>query len=156
MPDLHDKAFATRAVHAGERMPRPDYVPVVGPIHPTVGYLYDSIDDLDAVLGATREGYVYPRYGSPTVAAFETAMAVLEGGQAAHAFASGMAALHAALLTAGVKAGAAIVAATDLYGATFTLLKNLLTQLGVSCSTQTATKYQRFLAHRQPAKPRPV
>jgi len=35
-------------------------------------------------------------------------------------------------------------------------LLTLLTQLGVSCSTQTATKYQRFLAHRQPAKPRPV
>ena len=69
------QAFATRAVHAGERAPRGDFVPVVTPIHPTVGYVYDSMDELDAILATTREGFVYPRYGSPTVAAFETAMA---------------------------------------------------------------------------------
>ena len=130
MPDLHNKSFSTRAVHAGERMPRPDYTPVVAPIHPTVGYLYDSMDDLDAVLGATREGYVYPRYGSPTVAAFEAAVAELEGGEAAFAFASGMAAVHVGLLAAGVRAGTSIVAALDVYGATFVLLSRLLAELG--------------------------
>jgi cystathionine beta-lyase/cystathionine gamma-synthase len=127
-----NRAFATRAVHAGERAPRDDYTPVVAPIHPTVGFLYDSIDDLDAVFATTRQGYVYPRYGSPTVAAFETAMADLEEGEAAHAFASGMAALHAALLAADVQAGAAVVAAPDLYGATYTLLHHLLTRLGAT------------------------
>jgi cystathionine gamma-synthase/methionine-gamma-lyase len=132
MPDTHHQAFATRAVHAGERAPRPDYTPVVAPIHPTVGYLYDSMDDLDAIFATTREGYVYPRYGSPTVAAFEAAIAELEGGEAAHAFASGMAAIHAALLAAGVRAGACVVAALDLYGATYTLLGRLFAQLGVS------------------------
>jgi cystathionine beta-lyase/cystathionine gamma-synthase len=129
---MTNKAFATRAVHAGERAPHDDYTPVVAPIHPTVGFLYDSIDDLDAVFATTRQGYVYPRYGSPTVAAFETAMADLEEGEAAHAFASGMAALHAALLAAGVQAGAAVVAAPDLYGATYTLLNYLLTRLGAT------------------------
>jgi cystathionine gamma-synthase/methionine-gamma-lyase len=132
MANLHDKAFATRAVHAGERAPRPDYTPVVAPIHPTVGYLYDSMDDLDAIFATTREGYVYPRYGSPTLAAFEAAIAELEGGEAAHAFASGMAAIHAALLAAGVRAGTCVVAALDLYGATYTLLGRLFAQLGVS------------------------
>ena len=58
MPDTHNQAFATRAVHAGERAPRPDYTPVVAPNHPTVGYLYDSMDDLDAIFATTREGYV--------------------------------------------------------------------------------------------------
>ena len=124
------QAFATRAVHAGERAPRGDFVPVVTPIHPTVGYVYDSMDELDAILATTREGFVYPRYGSPTVAAFETAMAELEGGQAAYAFASGMAAIHAALLAAGVRAGTSIVAAPDVYGATYTLVNYLFVQLG--------------------------
>jgi cystathionine beta-lyase/cystathionine gamma-synthase len=131
MTDLQRKAFATRAVHAGERTPRPDYTPVVGPIHPTVGYLYDSMDDLDAIFATTREGYVYPRYGSPTVAAFESVMAELEEGEAAHAFASGMGAIHAALLAAGVRSGTAVVAALDLYGATYTLLSRLFAELGV-------------------------
>jgi cystathionine beta-lyase/cystathionine gamma-synthase len=132
MTDLRRKAFATRAVHAGERAPRPDYTPVASPIHPSVGFVYDSMDDLDAIFATTREGYVYPRYGSPTLAAFEAAIAELEGGEAAHAFASGMAAIHAALLAAGAKAGAAVVAASDLYGATYTLLNRLFTELGVT------------------------
>jgi cystathionine gamma-synthase/methionine-gamma-lyase len=132
MKDIHAKSFVTRAVHAGERAARPDFTPVVTPIHPTVGYLYDSMDDLDAVLGTTREGYVYPRYGSPTVTAFEIAVAELENGQAAYAFGSGMAAIHAALLAAGVRAGTNVVAALDVYGATFTLVRRLLAELGVT------------------------
>jgi cystathionine gamma-synthase/methionine-gamma-lyase len=130
MNKLTGKGFTTRAVHAGERAPRPDYTPVVAPIHPTVGFLYDSLDDLDAIFGTTKEGYVYPRYGSPTVTAFEDAAAELEGGEAAFAFASGMAAIHVALLAAGVKAGTAIVAALDLYGATYALVGRLMTTLG--------------------------
>ncbi len=132
MTDLRHTAFTTRAVHAGERAPRPDYTPVATPIHPTVGYLYECMDDLDAIFATAREGYVYPRYGSPTLAAFEAAVAELEGGEAAHAFASGMAALHAALLAAGVKAGRAVVAALDLYGATYTLLHRLFAELGAT------------------------
>jgi cystathionine gamma-synthase/methionine-gamma-lyase len=132
MTHLHDRQFATRAVHAGERGPRPDFTPVVTPIHPTVGYLYDSMDDLDAVFATTRAGYVYPRYGSPTVAALEAAVAELEGAEAAQAFASGMGAIHAALLAAGVKVGTAAVAALDLYGATYTLLARLFAELGAT------------------------
>ena len=129
---MSNKSFSTRAVHAGERAPRPDYTPVVTPIHPSVGFVYDSMDDLDAIFATMREGYVYPRYGSPTVAAFEAAIADLEGGEAAHAFASGMAAIHIALLAAGVRAGTSVVAAMDLYGATYTLLQRLLAELGAA------------------------
>ena len=125
------KAFATRAVHAGEHLPPADFIPVVGPIHPTVGFAYDRMEDLDGVLGTTREGYVYPRYGSPTVAAFEAATADLERGEAAYAFSSGMAAIHVALLTAGVRQGSKIVAATDIYGATFTMLRRLFAEFGI-------------------------
>ena len=55
--------------------------------------------------------YAYRRYTSPTVEAFERAIAALEGGDAAFATASGMAAVHAALLAAGVCARSHVVAA---------------------------------------------
>jgi cystathionine gamma-synthase/methionine-gamma-lyase len=124
------RAFRTRAVHAGEHLPADDFIPVVGPIHATVGFVYERMEDLDGVLGTTREGYVYPRYGSPTVSALEAAIADLEGGEAAFAFASGMAAIHVGLLTAGVRQGSRVVAAMDVYGATYTMLNRLFTELG--------------------------
>jgi cystathionine gamma-synthase/methionine-gamma-lyase len=131
---LQEKSIFTQAVHAGERAELPDYTPVSMPIYPSVGFMYEDMRDLDAVFGGERPGYVYPRYGSPTVAALERAMAVLEGaGQpaAAVAFASGMAAVHAALLGAGVRAGTSVVAAADVYGATYALLERLLTTMEV-------------------------
>jgi cystathionine beta-lyase/cystathionine gamma-synthase len=152
--DLNDKAFLTRAVHAGERTERPDYTPVATPIHPSVGYLYDSMDDLDAIFGTTRQGYVYPRYGSPTVTAFETAIAELEHGETAFAFASGMAAVHVALLAAGVRAGSSIVAALDLYGATYAMIQRLFVELGAkACLVDVAdlAAVEEALAEHHPA-----
>ena len=134
MDDLRAKSFETRAVHAGELAPIADHRPVVSPISPSVGYVYASMDDVDAVFEGTRPGNVYLRYASPSISAFEAAVASLEGAEAAQAYSSGMAAIHAALLAAGARAGAAVVAALDVYGATFTLLQRLLTTLGVSVS----------------------
>jgi cystathionine beta-lyase/cystathionine gamma-synthase len=127
---LKDKSIYTQAVHAGERGPRPDFTPVSTPLYQSVGYLYDEMGDLDGVFGGTREGYVYPRYGSPTVSAFEQAVATLESAEDAVAFASGMGAIHAALMGAGIRAGTSIVAAADLYGATYALLARTFTTLG--------------------------
>lgn len=124
--------LATRAAHAGTRTPRPDFTPTVAPIHPSVTYLYDEMDDMDAVFAGSRQGYVYARYGNPTVTALEEAIAALEQGEAALAFASGMAAVHAALLAVGVRAGSAVVAAQDVYGATYALLDRLLRSQGVT------------------------
>lgn len=131
MTDPHRQSFQTRAVHAGERIPPANYTPVSTPIWPTVGYLYENMAEMDAVFAGSKEGYVYTRYGSPTVTAFEQAVASLEGATAAQAYASGMAAIHAALLSGGARANASVVAALDLYGATFTLLRGLMNTLGV-------------------------
>jgi len=124
-------SFSTRAVHAGERLPAPDYTPTTTPIHPAVTYLYDEMQDLDAVFSRAKDGYVYRRYGNPTTRALEIALANLEGGDAALTYASGMAAMHAALLAAGLKAGAHVVAARDCYGATYSLLDRLFNDQGV-------------------------
>lgn len=128
---LDAMAFETQAVHAGERAPAADYTPVATPIWPAVSYLYESMDDLDAVFAGSKAGQIYLRYGSPTVSAFERAVAVLERAEAAQAYSSGMAAIHSALLAAGAKAGTSVVAALDVYGATFSLLNRLLTTMGV-------------------------
>jgi cystathionine beta-lyase/cystathionine gamma-synthase len=146
MNDLKDKSFETRAVHAGERMPKGEYTPVVTPLQFSVGYVYESMADLDGVFAGTQPGYVYPRYGSPTVAAFESAMAVLEQGQSALAFSTGMAAIHAALLAAGARAGTTVVAALDVYGASYTLLQDLLAALGIDVIWVDASDHQAVKA----------
>src|SRR5512142_1912845 len=132
MKKMTSKSFATLAVHAGERAPASDSTPTVTPIWPAVGYLYESMDEMDAVFEGTRSGPLYQRYGSPTVSAFEEAVATLEGAEAAQAYSSGMAAIHAALLAAGARSGTSVVAALDVYGATFALLNRLLTTLGLN------------------------
>lgn len=132
MTTLNNKQFTTRAVHAGERLNLPAN-PVVAPIQPSVAYTFADSRDLDAVLGNEKPGFVYsPRYENPTVTAFETAVANLEGGEAAYAFASGMAAVHMALLAAGVRAGTSVVAAADVYGATYSLLQAVFSELGAT------------------------
>jgi cystathionine gamma-synthase/methionine-gamma-lyase len=150
---LGDKSIFTQAVHAGERGPRPDFTPVSTPISHSVGYLYDEMADLDAVFGGERAGYVYTRYGSPTVTAFEQAMAVLEGAEEAVAFSSGMAAIHAVLLGAGVQAGTTVVCAAEVYGATYALLEKGLSPLGVQvCFVDIADldQVQRVVSEEQP------
>jgi cystathionine gamma-synthase/methionine-gamma-lyase len=132
MNDTKPLRMATRAVHTGRPSQTPDYIPTVTPIHPSVTYQYESMDDLDAVFAGTRQGYVYARYGNPTVAALEEAVAALEEGETALAFASGMAAIHAALLATGARAGTAVVAAQDIYGATYALLNQLMHSQGVT------------------------
>src|SRR5450756_452702 len=125
------QSIFTQAVHAGERAPRPDFTPVSTPIYHSVGYLYDEMADLDAVFGGSKEGFVYARYGCPTISAFEKAVAALEGAEDAVAYASGMAAVHGALIAAGAASGQAVVCATDVYGATYALLARSLAALGV-------------------------
>src|SRR5262245_65796246 len=93
-------AFATQAVHAGERAPKPDFTPVNTPIYQSASFVYDTIETMDAIFGGERSGYVYTRYGNPTVAALERAVATLEGGETAGAYATGTAAITASSVAA--------------------------------------------------------
>ena len=127
MPSIH-----TVAVHAGERAATPGFTPVVTPIYHASSYVYDEMETLDATFAGTFDGPMYTRYGNPTVSALETAVAALEGGEAALAYGSGMAAIHGALLAAGARAGTTVVAAQDCYGATYALLSRLLASQGVT------------------------
>jgi len=140
---LKDKSIFTQAVHAGERGPPLDFIPVSTPIYNSATYFYPSMADLDAVLANEKKGYVYARYDNPTNTALEEAVAVLEGGEAAYTFGSGMAAVHAALLATGIKKGDHIVAAHDLYGATYTLLSTLFADFGIHTHFVDITNFEQ-------------
>jgi cystathionine beta-lyase/cystathionine gamma-synthase len=118
--------LATLAVHAGDRKKPADYIPVTTPIHGAASYVYENIEDLDRVFAGERPGPMYARYGNPTVQALEEQVAALEGGDLAVATASGMAAIHLALLTALTDRRKSVVAAKVLYGQTLTLLTKVL------------------------------
>jgi len=127
--------LATRIVHAGERQSWPAGQPVATPIYATATFTYDSMAEMDKVFGGEKPGYVYTRFGNPTVAALERALQTLEAGVAACAYSSGMAALHAALLACDLGSGATVLASQDLYGASLDLLVKVFGQFGVKAAT---------------------
>jgi len=150
---IKGKSIFTRAVHAGERGAKPDFKPVSTPIYNSVGFLYEDLKDLDGVFGNEREGYVYARYGNPTNTALEEALAALEEGEAALTFGSGMAAVHASLLAAGVKAGTSLVAAYDVYGATYAICARLFPEMGVSVKFVDVTNLEELSKALSETKP---
>src|SRR5512144_251970 len=121
--------FSTQAVHAGNDVPAPTGHPVAPSIYPAVTYTYDHMDDLSAALHENA-GYSYSRYGSPTIAMLEKAVATLEGAADAVAYASGMGALHGVFAQANITPDRPVVAARNVYGATYTLLNKLYADSG--------------------------
>lgn len=124
-------SIETEFVHAGGRRPPPRGVPSSTPIYASSTYSFDSMEEGDRVFTGELNDYIYTRYGNPTVDAFQEAICVLEGGAVARAFASGMAALHGALLASDLTGGSCIVASRDLYGASFDLIYNIFGAFGV-------------------------
>jgi len=123
--------ITTKLVHAGERRPLPEALPVSTPIYATATFTYDSMQDIDQVFSGEKQGFIYTRYGNPTVAALEEAVRDIEEGATACAYSTGMAAIHAALIACDLKAGSTVLASQDLYGATTGLLNTVLANFGV-------------------------
>jgi cystathionine gamma-synthase len=119
--------FETRAIHAGQR-PDPRTGSVIVPIYATSTFAQDGV-------GGVREGgYEYSRTANPTRTALEEALASLEGGRHALAFASGMAAADIAL-RAMTRPGDHVILGGDAYGGTFRLLDKVLKLWGVEYTT---------------------
>jgi cystathionine gamma-synthase/methionine-gamma-lyase len=123
--------ITTQFVHAGERQGTPPGQPVATPVYASATFTYDTMQETDEVFGGEKFGYVYTRYGNPTIGALEEAMRVVEEGATACAYATGMAAVHAALIACDLKAGSTVLASQDLYGATTSLLHSIFTPFGV-------------------------
>ncbi len=121
----------TKAVHAGDRKKPAPHTPSTTPIHTATTYFYDSMARLDQIFGGEEPGFSYARFDNPSAAALEELCVSLENGAAALACGSGMAAIHAAILTALTDRPKSIVAASALYGQTITLLMNVLAPLGI-------------------------
>jgi cystathionine beta-lyase/cystathionine gamma-synthase len=121
----------SKMVHFGDRKKPGPYVPVTTPIYTAASYFYDSMEQLDRVLGREEPGPSYARYDNPTTTALEDLVNELENGKGAQACASGMSAMHLALLAALLDRPKKIVAADVLYGATTAMLMNLFTSMGI-------------------------
>jgi cystathionine beta-lyase/cystathionine gamma-synthase len=146
--------ITTKLVHAGERQPPPRGVPASTPIYATSTFTYGSMAETDRVFSGEDAGYVYTRYGNPTTAALEEALRVLEGGAAACAYATGMAALHAALFACELQTGSTVLASQDLYGATTDLLYTVFGSFGVKTVTADFARPAELREKAQEVKPR--
>jgi cystathionine gamma-synthase/methionine-gamma-lyase len=147
-------ADATRFVHAGERRTAPNGVPASTPIYATSTFVYETVEDVERIVEGEVSDFVYSRYGNPTVAAFEDAMAAIERGSFAFAYGSGMAALHAALLACELTPGSVVLASKDLYGATFELLYTIFGSLGVKTITVDFSDIEALREAAEKVKPR--
>ena len=150
---MTDFSIATQFVHAGERRNAPAGVPASTPIYATSSFIYEQVEDIDRIVDGETSGFVYSRYGNPTVAAFEEAMAAIENGKFAYAFGSGMAAIHAALLACELSSGSVVLASKDLYGSTFELLYTVFGAFGVKTVTEDFTDIAALRAKAFELKP---
>jgi cystathionine gamma-synthase/methionine-gamma-lyase len=156
LPAPERLGFSSIAVHAGERLPGFETKPVTTPIYSAVAFEATSAAELDRVFGGTSPGYCYTRHGNPTCAALEETINRLEGGAGAIAFSSGMAALHAALLAAGVRSGDRLISSQDIYGATQALFRDVMTPLGVDTRYAAGSDLAAFEQAVNEARPRAV
>jgi len=121
---LTDRArFATICIHAGQQ---PDEATgaIITPIYQTSTYVQEEV--------GKHKGYEYGRTQNPTRAALEANIAAIEGGKAAYAFASGMAAINA--ITSMLQAGDHVVVTDNTYGGTFRLFDKVLTKFQLAFS----------------------
>jgi O-succinylhomoserine sulfhydrylase len=96
----------------------------------TSGFCYDSAEAAEARFKNEQPGFVYSRFGNPTVEMFERRMALLEDAEAARATASGMAAVNAALMCQ-LKAGDEVVSARAVFGSCRYIVEELLPRFGI-------------------------
>ena len=123
---MHDD---TLAIHAGYE-PDPTTKAVAVPIFQTVAYAFDDAQHGADLFNLAVPGNIYTRIMNPTQDVLEQRVAALEGGVAALATSSGMAAINYAILTLAA-AGNNIVTVPQLYGGTYTLFAHMLPSLGI-------------------------
>lgn len=134
--DLH---LETLAVHAGVSAD-PHTGAVMTPIYQTSTYAQEDV--------AVHKGYEYSRTDNPTRTALQMALAALEGGRYALAFASGMAAIDTVLRL--IKPGEHVLSGNDVYGGTFRLFDKVLSAYGIAFSFVDTTDVTAVAAAMQP------
>jgi O-acetylhomoserine (thiol)-lyase len=123
------QGLGTLAIHAGQA-PDPTTTACAVPIYATASYVFKSTDHAADLFALKEFGNIYSRLMNPTNDVLEKRLAALDGGVGGLAFASGQAAITAAVLTI-CHAGQNFISATSLYGGTWTLFTQTFKKLGV-------------------------
>jgi O-succinylhomoserine sulfhydrylase len=126
--DEKSPRLATRLVRGG--LKRSANMETAEALYLTSGFTYDSAAEADARFAGTLPGFVYGRYGNPTVRMFEERMMALEGAEECLGTSSGMAAVNAAVV-ANVKAGDRVIGARAMFSSCLWILDTLLPKFGV-------------------------
>jgi O-succinylhomoserine sulfhydrylase len=142
-----DWAPATRLVRGG--MARTPYGEISEPIFLTQSFAYDTAEAADKRFSGDEPGFIYARYGNPTVKTFEDRLALLEGVEGCRATASGMAAVHTALVGL-LKAGDHLVASRALFGSCRWIVTQLLPRFGVETTVVDGTDLDAWRAAIRP------
>ena len=122
--------FSTRAIRAASRIPEAPQPPVSVPIYATSTFEVADAGELGDLLEFARPGHSYSRYSNPTHAALEDALVELEGAEAGLATASGMAAVHAVMLST-LRTGDEVVVPAAVYGGIVGLARTVLDRSGI-------------------------
>ncbi len=129
---MSDQGFTTTTVHA-DRQSGAEHGALHAPIHTSVQYGFEKVDDLIGVFqGRIKGGFNYARQGTPTTAAVESLITRMEGGVGSVSFATGMAAITAVFLTL-LRAGDHLVASKFVFGNTNSLF-GTIQDLGIQVS----------------------
>ncbi|MEM0988235.1 MAG: O-succinylhomoserine sulfhydrylase [Pseudomonadota bacterium] len=135
----------TRLVHAGTR--RSHHGETSEALYLTQGFVYPDAESAErrfkGEVAPGEDAFVYARYGNPTVAMFEERIAALEGAEDAFATASGMAAVHAALMCQ-LQAGDHVVAARALFGSCLYILETLCPRFGIAVTLVDGTDLDQW------------
>lgn len=137
----------TLAVRGG--LNRSNFGETAEALYLTSGFVYDSAETVEARFLGEEEGFVYSRFGNPTVGVFEERMRLLEGAGACKATATGMAAVNASLFAA-LKAGDHVVGAKALFGSCRYILEDLLPRFGVETTLVNGTDLAAWKAAVRP------
>ena len=121
--------LATRLVHGGVQ--RSVYGETAEALYLTSGFVYDSAEQAEDTFEGRADHYQYSRFRNPTVTMLETRLAQIEGAEAGRATASGMAAVHAVMLSH-LKTGDRVVASRALFGACHWIVSTLLPRYGIA------------------------
>ncbi len=128
MTETPKRRIATDLIHAGRI--RSDMAETSEALFLTSGFVYDSAEQAEAVFNNEIPHYQYTRFANPTVAMLEGKLARIEGAEACRCTATGMAAVHSAMLSH-LKTGDRVVAARALFGSCHWIVSTLLPQYGI-------------------------
>ncbi|MDY7026047.1 MAG: O-succinylhomoserine sulfhydrylase [Pseudomonadota bacterium] len=123
-----DAKFSTKAIRVGQ-LPT-DENSHSEPLFLTSSFVFDSAEQAAAIFAGEEKGNVYSRFTNPTVRSFEQRLAALEGAERSVAFASGMAAIQATIMSL-LNSGDHIVAAKQLFGSIPSLINNYFIKFGI-------------------------